>query len=187
MATALLTVDTLAAFSDETAEVRLWDGEDSGLRAIPLSLCRDDCSFSMQLAGRVKQLVMWESEDSDKLMRELQEDLRRGDQRIANMLASAFCLRSLDVDARSLALETLAAARIRWFEPHVLQLVRSALDATEPELQFAGIAAASDLSRTNQVAISRIISTLAGSENATVKRAADAFLRKVNRSRFVRL
>jgi hypothetical protein len=186
MATALLNVDTLTSLCDETAEVRFWDGEDAGnRRMIQPYDCQEESAFDVQINGRVKQLVSWEAEDPDALMRDLQTEVREGNRRIAYMLASAFYLRTLDVDARGLALETLAAARARWFENQVVQLVRSALDAPETELQFAGIAAASDLSQTNQVAMSRIIRTFALSPNLTVKRAAEAFLRKVNKGRLV--
>lgn len=189
MVTALLAADTpTSPCVDEMVEVRYWEAEDVGSLLAIKTNYPEDPAMSMQIDGRVAQLVTWEADDSDRLMRDLQEEMKRGNRRIAQMLAAAFYQRRFDVDARGLALETLAAARLRWFEDQVVELVRSALDAPEPELQFAGIAAASDLSRANQVAMSRVIRTVAGSHEtgASVKQAAEAFLRHVNRSNLVR-
>lgn len=140
--------------------------------------------MSVTIDARVESLITGEAENSDELMKELQDDLRRGNRHVAEMLATAFHERRFEPDARGLALETLAAARVRWFEPQTLALVRTALDAPEPELQFAAIAAAGDLSRTNQVAISRVVKSLiaAPDTSGSVRQAAEAFLRRVDRS-----
>lgn len=135
---------------------------------------------------RVESLITAEAEYPDELMKELQDDLRRGNRHVAEMLAAAFHERRFEPDARGLALETLAAARVRWFEPQTLELVRTALEAPEPELRFAAIAAAGDLSHENQVAVSGVVRSLIASPDADasgpVRQAAEAFLRRVDRS-----
>jgi hypothetical protein len=185
MATALMTYEaSTSSCLDETAEVRMWDSEGAfgNLRDIPPDY--EVPAMHESLEGRVEQLVTSECEDSEQLMHELQEELRCGNRRIAQMLASAFHQRRFDADARGLALETLAAARVRSFEPQVVELVRTAIESPEPELQFAGIAAASDLSRTKQVAISRVVRSLISAPTAStlVKQAGEAFLKRVNSS-----
>lgn len=133
---------------------------------------------------RVTQLATLACVDSDELMKSLQDELKHGNRQLALTLAAATCDFRFEPEARGLLLETLAAARVRWFEPETMELVRNAIESPDSELQFAAIAAASDLSRPNQAAISRVISNLLLIEpvEGDVRQAAEAFLRRVNGS-----
>src|SRR4051794_30904267 len=171
---------------EEAAEIRYLDTEGTSFvsQFVNTAPSFEEPAMNTILDGRVEQLATSDFDDSGPIMKELQDELRRGNRRMAQMLAMAIRERRFDPDARGLALETLAGARVRWFEPQTVELVRMALDAPEPELHFAGIAAASDLSRTQQVAMSRVIGTLAAFPDIAgfVKSAAEAFLRHVNGS-----
>jgi hypothetical protein len=137
--------------------------------------------MKLALDSRVTQLIQGDDEDGPEgLIGDLQAALREGNQRIADQLASLAASPQYPVEARSLALETLSAARYRSFEPLAAEAVRIALEAPNPRLQFAGIAAVSDLSRRHQILFSRVVRELIESPNASaaVKRAGAAFLRR---------
>lgn len=129
---------------------------------------------------RVEQLVTGDFEEAESLMGDLQRDLRDGDWRLARLLLGLVSKPSLEADVRSLALETVAGARVRRFENELREAIRLALDSHEPRLQFSGIAAASELSRLNRLAIAGVVREIASAPSAhsSVKHAAEAFLRR---------
>lgn len=135
----------------------------------------------IDLDQRVRQLIQGDFEEGpEALMGDLQRQLRAGNQRLASHLAAVAASEQYGPEARSLALETLTAARVRSFEPMAAEVVRVALEGPNSRLQFAGIAAVGDLSRRNQVLFSRLIKEVVNSPaaSASVKRAGAAFLRR---------
>lgn len=128
----------------------------------------------------VEQLVSGDFDEVEPLMGELQQDLREGDARLARLLLELARNASLDPDTRSLALETVAGARVRRFENELREAIRSVLESHVPRLQFSGIAAASDLSPLNRLAIAGVVREIASAPgaHASVKGAAEAFLRR---------
>lgn len=176
---------TTTTFVDSIAETREWElleGNDemthpqttsAGPHSLP--------SVTFTLDERVLRLIEGDYEDGpESLMGDLQSALRQGDRRLASQLAAIASSSQHSAEVRSLALETLAAARARSLEPITAEVVRVALEAPNSRLQFAGIAAVSDLSRSNQVLLSRVVRELIASPNASaaVKRAGAAFLRR---------
>lgn len=127
---------------------------------------------------QVEELLAGDYDEADELVASLQSRLRTGDLRLASELLEASRSTSEETDARCLAIEALASAKSRLVEPMAFKAVQNALESIDPRIQFAGIAAASDLARQNQVFLSRIIKTLEGSSQPAVARAAGAFIRR---------
>jgi hypothetical protein len=176
---------TISTLADPVAETREWNyWEEVEDMANLTTFARSDSPLTpirLGLDQRVTQLIQGDYEDGpEDLMGNLQAALRAGDRRIADQLASLVGSPQHSPEARSLALETLSAARQRSFEPLAAEAVRIALEAPNSKLQFAGIAAVSDLSRRNQILFSRVVRELIQSPNASaaVKRAGAAFLRR---------
>lgn len=170
---------------DSVAETREWEfleGADEMARPQTTSAAPHPWeSVTITLDPRVQRLIEGDYEDGPEcLMGDLQGALREGDRRLASQLAAIASSPQHSAESRSLALETLAAARARAVEPFAVEAVRVALEAPNSRLQFAGIAAVSDLSRRNQILLSRVVRELIASPNAsaTVKRAGAAFLRR---------
>lgn len=175
---------TTALNEDPSAESRDWDLsydeaasmlQTASLTPGPLE------AIPLDLDGRVRQLISGEYDDGpDELMADLQTNLRHGNRRLADQLTSVVRSEQYDAEVRSLALETLVAARARATEWQAAEAVRVALEAPYPQLQFAGVAALSDLSRRHQIALTRVIREIVSSPtaSASVKRAGAAFLRR---------
>lgn len=177
------TVSTLADPVAETRECECWEEvtDDMSYLTTSTESRAPFAPVSLALDPRVAQLVQGEYEEGPEgLMADLQAALREGNRRIAEQLASLAASPRHSAEARSLALETLSAARHRPFEPLTAEAIRIALETPKPKLQFAGIAAVSDLSRRNQILFSRVVRELVQSPDASavVKRAGAAFLRR---------
>lgn len=178
-----VTVSTLADPVAETREWECWEEVADNMSHLTTSteISASFAPISLALDPRVAQLIQGDYEEGPEgLMGDLQATLREGNRRIAEQLASLAASPRHSAEARSLALETLSAARNRSFEPLAAEAVRTALEAPNPKLQFAGIAAVSDLSRRNQILFSRVVRELVQSPDASaaVKRAGAAFLRR---------
>lgn len=187
MLATLPTTEASTQLSDPLAEVREWEyaeeAQDMPRSGTTTSQSSDArvMDLQLQLDGRVRQLVEADYDDGpETLMGDLQAALRNGDRRIASQLATVASSPCHGADARSLALETLTAARAKPFESLAAEAVRVALEEPSPRMQFAGIAAVGDLSRSNQVLLSRVVRELIAAPAASeaVKRAGAAFLRR---------
>lgn len=187
MIATLPTLDSTTASSEAYAEYRDWDFAQEAFD-MPRN-ARTTCDlgglsyalFSPLLDDRVMRLIQGDYEDGpESLMGNLQSQIRKGDRRLADQLAGIARSQQYDAEVRSLALETLVAARVRFIESLAADTVRVALEGPNQRLQFAGIAAVSDLSRRYQIAFGRVIRELVDSPNSSpaVKRAGAAFLRR---------
>lgn len=132
----------------------------------------------LQSDERITRLISEDYSEPEILMGSLQKDLRRGDRKLASLLMKTVRDGSLDNTVRALALETLAGARVRTLEPEVLDIILDAIERKNSDLQFAAVAAASDLSRHSQVRLAGAIRGLVrlGKADYWVLRAAKAFL-----------
>ncbi len=119
-------------------------------------------------------------EDQDHLLGVLQNKLRDGDSLLASELGRVAygTLPRRDGRARSLAIEALAGARSPQFDDEVLGIVAGALADPSDEVQFAAIAAASDLPRTYRRSLVELMRFTSKSTTASldVRSAATAFL-----------
>lgn len=148
-------------------------------------ICRDapelgTCGEQKFLYPDLVRLINGDFDEPEALMASLQEKVRQGDLRLARGLEIAARGERFEPDLRALALETLAGARLRVIDDLVREAIREAMTSTASQLQFAGVAAASDLSRKSQVLLSGLIRELAADEAAdpAVRRAASAFLKR---------
>jgi hypothetical protein len=121
--------------------------------------------------------------DSEDLMAQLRSRLTEGDSRIANQMAALVLAYGNDpafLEAQCLAVEVLAAARAPHFGSLIFNTLRRSLESTIPDLQFAAVAAASDLGRYQQNLLGPIVRQVAeASASANVKTAAEALLRRI--------
>jgi hypothetical protein len=112
--------------------------------------------------------------DHDTLMPIVAGLLRAGDRRLASRLyvLALADVSNIEPDAKALALEVLASARLRWFEPAVFQLILKFLGAEDEALRFAAVASASDLSRDSRTVLRTHLRRMAADDESTDVRAA---------------
>jgi hypothetical protein len=118
-----------------------------------------------------------EEEDPDRLMGEIQRELRAGNRRIAADLARLFRDTSRDSWTRGLALETLSATRIPALDWLTYKLIIVAMGSEDAAVRFAGIASAGDLPWDLRERLAPLIAKFDSSP------AAEAFLRRVEKDR----
>ena len=130
-------------------------------------------------------LRVLDADDADSAMLTLVDELRAGDWLLEmelSMIASGLLTR--DSDLRALALETLAAAKVRASELSVVALILELLDSDSEQLRFAAIAAASDLSDLRQFVVASPISRLVSRDDSPdVRAAASAYCSHVGSRR----
>lgn len=160
----------------------------NGLLAFALSNERVVILDRSMLHPSVEQLARgdFSSNDTEEIMASLRRAMIAGDLKIAGQLAALVMVHddgdpSL-LDAQCLAIEILAAARMPQLSRQIHAVIRKALTSTNVDLQFAAIAALSDLSRLQRELYKPLVRFLVDqpdrSGNASVKSAARAFLGK---------
>lgn len=134
--------------------------------------------YSQLLLSEVARLEAEDIDEGqlDRLMASLQSRLRSGDEAVAQALelvATAF--------RSSLALETLAAARVRKFDSYTFRVIRAALTSESEVLRFTAVAAASDLpSAMRRLLVVDLSKAASDSEpNEDVRRSARNLLRRM--------
>ena len=129
---------------------------------------------------KIHQVVKSLDEDSDvqSVMGEIVRLLRAGNDQVAfDLYLMARGDLTIDPDLRSLALETLSAARVRSLGRTIRQLVLTLLRSGDEGIRFAAIAAAGDLPYEQRVSLRGTISQIALEDpDSDVEAAAKTFI-----------
>jgi hypothetical protein len=120
--------------------------------------------------------------ETEDLMSDLRREIVAGNYAVATQLAGLVLMPyagAPDVlDAQCLAIEILAAARLPQLSPLLHAVMRRALTSSNSDLEFAAIAALSDLSRYQRELYRPLVELVAAkSRNTDVLDAAQAFLK----------
>lgn len=177
--TALLDLHSPTALDVRKPECREWDAcADYYEGPFGDSRCSVANSRAALRDEKIHALVARDDDESTgAAMGRIQRALRLNDRQLVLRLIAVIRDRAIEPSTRALVLETLAGARVRAFDSEVLDVIREAVESRDAELQFAAVAAASDLSRRSQVLLGGVIRQLV--ENGMdywVRRAATTFI-----------
>ena len=134
------------------------------------------------LSLEVKRLITgdFESDDTEDLMMAMHRNMAAGDRKLAYELVSvaAGIIAPDEIDARCLALETLATARLPSVESLLRPLIEFCIASDIERLQFRAIGAAGRLPQATRVELSAAVDEVVGkaAPGSSVRRLGTLFL-----------